>query len=907
MILTDSLPANLSNIVVTPTAPTTCSALVGNVLTCSVPAGLAQGAAAQVKVSAVVTLNGSFVNSVLPSGGNGAACLLPADCQTSTTVQKALVDVTTTLNGFPSVTNAGDTISGTVTYTNQGPGTAEGVSYTLKLPAGIGNVSVTGLTGVYNAGTGFVALSGLPVSLAPGQSISFRLSYTQPGTNASTVTSTIATTSVEVANDLPNTATVAVPGPNISVTKTANKTTANAGEDITWTITARNTGSIANQGVVTLADILPPNLMITSVTAPGVTCPPLASWVASSSQSCTIAAGQLAANNGVRTVTIIGHSWQAGSVLNLVRPAGVDNPACASGAVCQTATTITKPQVVMTKTVDKNSVNLGGTLSWTVTANNTGNGATHAPMLLIDTLPANLSGLVVAPVAPTTCTAPAGNELICTVPAGLAPGAAASFTVTARPIIAGTYVNSLVSSGADEPQCRQASDCQTTSTVTSPKVAVSKTVDKATVNIGGSLNWTLTVSNSGSGATTAPVTLVDTLPANLTALVVTPVAPATCAPVAGNILTCTVPAGLAANATASVNVTAQPTIAGTFANSVVPSGPDNPVCTTPGDCQTSSNVTSPSVTVKKTADKANANVGDTISWTLTASNGGTGPTTGIVSLLDTLPAGLTNIQVAPQAPATCAAIAGATLTCSVPAGLAPGASAKVVVKATATLAGAAVNSVLPSGPDNPICAQAGDCGTTTNVVRLLVDVTTTLNNFPPNTQPGDLISGVVSYANVGPGAADGVTYSLKLTAGLSGVTVTGASGTYNSGTGVLTLAGLPTSLASGQSTSFNISYTQPANNLSLVTSAIATTSQEVANDLPNTASVSVPGPIIRVTKLADKQVANVGDTVTWTITAVNTGSLANLGQVTLTDILPANVAVTAVTPGAGVSCPPLAS
>lgn len=1158
LILSDSLPGNLSNVVITPTAPTTCSALVGNVLTCSVQAGLAPGAAAQVKVSAVATLNTTFINSVLPSGGNGAVCLLPGDCQTTTTVQKPLVDVTTTLNGFPSATNAGDTISGTVTFTNLGPGTAEGVVYTLKLPIGVANVSVNGVSGTYNALTGFIALSGLPTTLTPGQTFSFTLSYTQPVTNVSTVNSTIATTSVEVVNDMPNTAMVTVPGPNIRVTKVADKATANVGDLITWTIIARNTGNIANQGVVTLADILPANLVVTSVTAPGMTCPALANWQASSTQICTIAAGQLAAITGVRTLTVTAYATQGGNLANRVLPSGPDNPACAVAADCQATTTITSPKVAVSKTVDKGSVNLGGSLSWTLTASNSGNGATKAPViltdtlpagladlvvvpvaptlcavpvgnvltctvptglapgatatvtitarptaggtisnnllpsgpdnplclqasdcqaistvtspkvvvnkmvdkssvnlggslgwtltvsntgngpttaavvltdtlpanltgvvvtpvapatcaavvgniltctvpaglagggasasiavtaqptvagtfvnsvlpsgpdnplclqandcqtsstvtsprvavtktvdkssvnlggtlhwtltvnnsgngpttatvLLTDTLPANLTGLVITPVAPATCTAPVGNVLTCTVPAGLASGASASVSVTAQPTIAGTFANSVLPSGPDNPVCSQASDCQTSSTVTSPKVAVSKTVDKNSVNLGGTLSWTLNVSNSGNGATSAPVVLVDTLPANLTALVITPVAPATCAAPAGNVLTCTVPAGLAGGTLASVTVTAQPAIAGTFANSVVPSGPDNPVCLAPANCTTSSTVTSPSVTVRKTADKANVNVGDTISWTLTASNGGTGPTTGIVSLLDTLPAGLTNIQITPQAPATCAALAGSSLTCSVPAGLAAGASAKVVVKATATLAGPAVNSVLPSGPDNPICAQAGDCSTTTNVVRLLVDVTTTLNNFPPNTQPGDLISGIVSYANVGPGPADGVTYSLKLTAGLSGVTVTGASGTYNSGSGVLTLTGLPTSLASGQSTSFNISYTQPANNLSMVTSTISTTTQEVVNDLPNTATVSVPGPIIRVTKLADKSVANVGDTVTWTITAVNTGSLANLGVVTLTDILPANVAVTAVTPGAGVSCPPLAS
>src|SRR5471032_3427341 len=349
LILSDSLPGNLSNIVVTPTAPTTCAAPVGNLLTCSVPAGLAPGAAAQVKVSAVATLNGSFINSVLPSGGNGAVCLLPGDCQTTTTVQKPLVDVTTTLNGFPSVTNAGDAISGTVAYTNLGPGTAEGVTYTLKLPAGLANVSVTGVSGVYNAVTGFIVLSGLPVNLAAGQSLSFTLRYTQPATNVSMVNSTIATTSVEVANDLPNAAMVTVPDPNIRVTKIADKATANVGDLITWTITASNTGSIANQGVVTLADILPANLVVTSVNAPGMTCPPLPSWQASSTQTCTIAAGQLAATTGLRTLIITAYATQGGNLANRVLPSGTDNPACAAAADCQATTTVTSPKVAVSK------------------------------------------------------------------------------------------------------------------------------------------------------------------------------------------------------------------------------------------------------------------------------------------------------------------------------------------------------------------------------------------------------------------------------------------------------------------------------------------------------------------------------------------------------------------------------
>ena len=909
LILTDTLPANLSGIVVTPTAPTTCAALAGNTLTCTVPAGLAPGASAQVVISASPTAAGNFVNSVLPSGGNGAGCITPAACQTTTVVSKPLVDVTTTLNGFPGTSNAGDAIAGLITYANLGPGTAEGVTYSLQLATGLAGVSVTGASGSYNAGTGLITFTGLPVSLTPGQAFSFNLSYIQPGSNISSVTSVIATTSTEVANDYPNMAMVTVPGPNVRVTKTADKATANVGEDIVWTITASNTGNIANQGAVSLADLLPPNLVVTSVVAaPGVTCPPLAAWVASSTQTCSVAAGQLAALNGSRTVTITAHATAGGSLSNRIMPGGPDNPACSSVSACQTTSTITSPKVAVKKTVDHATVNIGTALNWSVVATNSGDGVTTAPITLTDTLPANLTGLNVALVGSATCAAPVGNVLTCTVPAGLAAnGGVAGFTVTAQPAAAGTYANSVVPSGPDNPACATPADCATTSTVTSPSVAVTKSVDRTTVNLGDTITWTLKARNNGSGPTNAVITLTDTLPANVGALQILPVAPASCGVPAGTTLTCSVPAGLAANAEASIVVKAVANAAGTVANSLVPSGPDNPACATPGACQTTTTVTSPNLAVKKSVDKTTVNVGETITWTLSVSNSGTGASTGSVTLSDTLPAGLTNVVVSPQSPATCAPLAGTALSCSVPAGLAAGSSARVFVSATATLAGAAVNSVVPGGPDNPVCVLPGDCGTTTTVVKLLVDVTTTLNNFPPNTLAGDSISGTVTYANVGPGPAEGVTYTLQLTPGLANVTLTGAAGGYNPATGLVTLSGLPVTLANGQSTSFNISYTQPADNLSMVTSTIATTSVEVANDLPNTAMATVPGPIIRVTKLADKTTANVGETVTWTITATNTGSLGNLGVVTLTDILPANVTVLAVTPGAGVTCPPLAS
>jgi uncharacterized repeat protein (TIGR01451 family) len=1167
--LTDTLPANLTVWQVLPSAPATCAVPNGNQLVCAIPAGMAAGSTLNIIVKGLATAAGAFVNTVVPSGPDNPACLQAGDCGTTSTAVKLLVDVTTTLNGFPGSTHAGDNISGTVTFSNIGPGPAEGVTYSLQLAPGLAGVTFNGVTGNYNAGSGLVTFTGVPATLALGQGFSFQLGYIQPASNLSTVVSRITTTSTEVANDQPNVATVTMPGSIIRVSKTANKAVANVGEEIIWTITASNTGSLANQGAVVLTDLLPPNIVITAVTPDsGMTCPPLASWVANSSQSCSIAIGQLAAGNGQRQIVLTGKASAGGTLANQLMPSGPDNPACFQASSCQTNTTITSPSLALKKTVDKTALNIGDNLSWTITLANTGTGASTAVATVTDTLPAGLANIVVTPAAPVTCAPLAGNVLTCSVPAGLAAGSAATVQVTARAAAAGSLVNGVSASGPDTPVCLQAGDCGTTSTVSSPLLTASKTVDKTAANVGDTLTWSLSLRNAGTGPSTAIATLSDTLPAGLANVLVTPVAPVTCAVPVGNVVSCSVPAGLAAGSAASVKLSATATLSGSLVNALVPGGGDNPACAVPGDCQAttvvskllvdvtttlngfpassnagdairgvvtfantgpgvaenvsyslqlesglagvslspvsgapgisgaynsatglfvlsglpatliagqsasfnlfyaqpasnssrivsvvgtssteivndlpntatrnlpgpvirasktvdkanaavgdiltwtitavntgnlpnqnpvvvsdvlpagiviisvtpdagvtcppaaswapgsvqactvaagqlaasngnrkivitgrgsvggnlsnrvvpaggdnpacdtasacqaSTTLVAPQVAVRKSVDKSSANVGDLLTWTITASNSGTGATRSAIVLTDNLPAGVSGVQVLSTQLATCAPVAGNIVTCSVTAGLAPGGQAQIVLRATVAAAGMLQNTVLPAGPDNPVCVQAADCSTSTTAIKLLVDVTTTLNGFPGTTNAGDQINGIVTFSNAGPGTAENVTYSLKLAQGLMGVTLSGAVGNYDAVSGMLTVQGLPSSLAPNDVRSFGLSYIQPASNVSTIVSIIATSSTEVANDLPNTATVTMPGPVIRVSKSTSTVNANVGDSIVWTITAVNSGGVANAGIVTLADILPANISVLAVNADAGVTCPPPAS
>ncbi|MGM0552913.1 MAG: DUF7507 domain-containing protein [Pseudomonadota bacterium] len=111
----------------------------------------------------------------------------------------------------------------------------------------------------------------------------------------------------------------------------------------------------------------------------------------------------------------------------------------------------------------------------------------------------------------------------------------------------------------------------------------------------------------------------------------------------------------------------------------------------------------------------------------------------------------------------------------------------------------------------------------------MADVTTTV--APPATAGvADTAEVSVTYANLGPLAADEVTYLLLLPPGLEDVGCDGANCSYDSGSGRLTLDGLPETLHPGQQTAFVVSYTAPEEGPVVVLSEIGTTTDEVTED-----------------------------------------------------------------------------
>src|SRR5207247_183217 len=282
--------------------------------------------------------------------------------------------------------------------------------------------------------------------------------------------------------------------------------------------------------------------------------------------------------------------------------------------------------------------------------------------------------------------------------------------------------------------------------------------------------YTLTVSNVGAGPTSGAVTVTDTLPSGLTA---TGLAGSgwTCTLAT---LTCTRSDVLAARAsyppislTVNVAANAPPSITNV---AVVAGGGD----ATPGD-NTSSDPTVisplPDLAIAKThsGNFTPGQIGAT--YTLTVSNVGAGPTSGTVTVTDTLPSGLTATGLAGTG-WTCTL---ATLTCTRSDVLAAGASYPPI---TLTV-NVAVNAP-PSITNVAVVAGGGDAspgnntGNDPTVISPLPDLAiakTHSGNFTPG-QNGATYTLTVS--NVGAGPTSGtVTVTDTLP---SGLTATGLAG-----------------------------------------------------------------------------------------------------------------------------------
>ncbi|MGN6520930.1 MAG: DUF7507 domain-containing protein [Dokdonella sp.] len=847
--------------------------------------------------TATFTVTGTVSASATGTLANTATIAAPAGTTDPTPGNNSATD-TDTLSPNAELANTktdatasatpGSPITYTIVASNAGPSAVTGATVADTIPAGIAGATWT----CVGAGGGTCPASG-------SGNVSATVNIPVGGTATFTVSGTV---SASATGTLSNTATIAAPAGttdptpgNNSATDSdtltgsadieAHKTgpaTVTAGGAIAYSVVVTNHGP-SDANATTFNDAVPSG--ITGVTAScgtptgGAVCG--AVNVAGNTVSSTITTMPSGASV---TFTINGTApANPGSLSNTASaqpPAGIIDPAPANNSSSVSTTVDASADVAIVKT-GPSTVASGAPISYTVVVSNAGpsaaDGATYA-----DAVPAAITGVTASCGSPNggaTCAAPtvAGNNVSGSVPT-LPAGGSVTITISGTaPFGAQSFTNTATVAapvGVPDPNPANDSSSVTTSVGTAADIALAKIVDNAAPNVGQTVTFTITASNAGPNDATG-VAVTDNLPFGFGFISATP-SVGTYVPATG---LWTIGA-LADGETATLFIVASVDVPGALTNTVAVSAADQP------DPDTSNNSAGASVNagatadvaVAKTVDDATPNVGTTITYTITASNGGPNDATG-VEITDHLPSGTTFVSATPSQ----GTYAGGVWSVGA---LANGANATLAISATVDAPGSIVNTATVTHEDqfDPVAAN-NQAGATINGQQADLGVTKTVDDAAPDV--GDSVTFTVTVHNNGPSDATGVVLADALPAGFVFVSATPTQGTYDPFAGVWTVGTLTAAGAASSATLTIVADVATAGPMTN-TASVSAADQPDPNGANNSASASLNGNPLADLAVAKSGPASVtpGDDVVYTVVVTNNGP-SDASNVVVADPTPA--------------------
>ena len=327
-------------------------------------------------------------------------------------------------------------------------------------------------------------------------------------------------------------------------------------------------------------------------------------------------------------------------------------------------------------------------------------------------------------------------------------------------------------------------------------------------------------------------------------------------------------------------------------------------CTSATTCTTGTvhnPVAYPIVTAVKSADPADGSTvvpGQSVTYTVTLSNGGRADATK-VTVTDAVPAG-TTFASATQGGAFDSGTGIVTWTgITVPAGGTAAVSFTVTVNANDFDTEVIPNTAHFTNVQTPNC-DGPTCPTNVVTETVRYPIVTALKSSVPAdgavVSPGDPITYTITLSNSGSVDATGVTVTDQVPAGTTFVSAT-ASGAQSGGKVTWSGITVPASV-DGQAGQATVSFTVTVDQADADGQVIPNTASFTDVHTPgcdsaatcdtNTVDQTVRYPIISAAKSsdpADGSVVQPGDTIVYTITLTNTGSLP--GSETVTDTVPA--------------------
>ncbi|AEG18389.1 conserved repeat domain protein [Methanobacterium paludis] len=280
------------------------------------------------------------------------------------------------------------------------------------------------------------------------------------------------------------------------------------------------------------------------------------------------------------------------------------------------------------------------------------------------------------------------------------------------------------------------------------------------------------------------------------------------------------------------------------------------------------------------------NVGDNVTYTVTAKNNGPNTATGII-ITDAVPSGLTNVTVTPSAGTSY--VNGVW---TIPT-LINGATATLTITGNAgtSMAGTTTTNTATRTAQNEYNSQPTT--TSASVYTKMAEVKFSQTSTTP-ANVGDNVTYVVTVTNEGPDTATNTIITDNVPSGLTNVTVTPSAGTTYVN-GVWTIP----SLINGASATLTITGNAGAAMAGTITTNIATKTGETEYD-PTTIGEQTTADIY--TKEADVVLTQTGNysgsTVTFVVTATNNGP-DTATNINITDIIPAGLTNFTVNPSIG--------
>ena len=680
--------------------PVTCSNANGSVINQTIPAGGSVTCTFSVPNYIATFLkagDNQVVDTITVTGHGSTGSTGPVTSSSTVLAPAGSPSLDVTKSG-PSTGVASQTGDYTVTLTNTGTATANGpITFFDRLPTGETFVSTTGASdaGMSCSANGQLVTCTYSKDLAKGASanVVVRVRYAA-GTEGQTLTDCVG---LDASKAVPGTARAdqcvdtKIKEPNLVVQKTGSDTGVPGGSGA-YDITVTNNGN-APATAVSFVDNLPTDESFVSASG-DFNC----TQTSATKISCTAKSGllPLAQNDSLSAHILVTYALTTREGDRLTDCAILPN----LNQSCKT-TVIHTPDVVISKVGPATGV-AGDRGTYTISVKNNGQAVANN-VTFTDNLPVGESYFSFNSSA-ITCALSANPQVVnCSLNGPLAVGASASVDVTV------TYA--LDSAGKTLTDCavlmQGNQSCVPTKIPGKPSISVVKTNDadgdgvfhdtETAANPGDPVTFKVVVTNTGP----EPViidTVTDAFDAttlaecpNLIGITLGNGDSVTCtftvdnyAPAAGSSLTDTVTVG-------GHQTPGGPPVSGSDTSTVKTANPKQP---------------GPDLAIVKTADQDKVRAGDTLTYTLSVTNVGDGPTTGTTTVTDTIPDGLDLVSVGTGSGWDCTT-SGRSITCTYAAIVAVGETLPditIVTTVNDTAVGSVVNTGVVSTPGdvNPL-------------------------------------------------------------------------------------------------------------------------------------------------------------------------------------------------------------